>query len=238
MESGVYRILNKNNGKCYIGCSIDIKRRWTQHLKLLRRGNHHNDHLQKSWNMYGRESFIFEIIYYCIPKFLYEKEIHFITHYKSYDKNIGYNNTFGGESGLLTQESIEKLSKSAKERWSNLDFKDKMKSIMKDVWNDSNLKKDRVKKIQNNWSNRKFKEIASKERSLRWKDPEYKSRVTKSMRDKWAEPGFREFMAKARSEKRDRMSPEQLSEFNKKKALKSAATKKFQKNVNKGLQNE
>ena len=28
---GIYKIGNKVNGKCYIGQSIDIKRRWRQH---------------------------------------------------------------------------------------------------------------------------------------------------------------------------------------------------------------
>lgn len=38
---GVYLITNNINGKMYIGSSINIERRWKEHLRDLRNGNHH-----------------------------------------------------------------------------------------------------------------------------------------------------------------------------------------------------
>ena len=56
---GIYIILNIINNKCYIGSSINIKGRKEQHIRDLKKGKHCNDHLQKSWNKYGQESFVF-----------------------------------------------------------------------------------------------------------------------------------------------------------------------------------
>ena len=60
--SGIYQILNKINGKSYIGSSINIKSRFHDHLKNLRRNTHDNIHLQRSWNKHGECNFIFEMI--------------------------------------------------------------------------------------------------------------------------------------------------------------------------------
>ena len=60
IKRGIYRILNKVNGKFYIGSSVNIVKRWWEHKKSLRLGIHVNAHLQRSWNEYGEESFVFE----------------------------------------------------------------------------------------------------------------------------------------------------------------------------------
>jgi group I intron endonuclease len=57
--SGVYEIVNKINGKTYIGSSFDTQDRWRRHKRLLVRNKHHNYHLQKSWNKYGSQCFKF-----------------------------------------------------------------------------------------------------------------------------------------------------------------------------------
>lgn len=72
-KRGIYKILNKTNGKFYIGSSINIPKRWWEHKKRLRLGIHQNIHLQRAWNEYGEESFVFEI--YEDLKELTEKEI-------------------------------------------------------------------------------------------------------------------------------------------------------------------
>lgn len=54
---GIYKITNLVNGKFYVGSSVDIKNRLRQHFGNLRRGTHHNHHLQNAWNKYGAEAF-------------------------------------------------------------------------------------------------------------------------------------------------------------------------------------
>ena len=63
--SGVYEIKNIKTDKRYIGSSQDIKYRFYQHLSMLRNGNHHSVHLQRSWNKYGELNFILQPLIYC-----------------------------------------------------------------------------------------------------------------------------------------------------------------------------
>ena len=60
--SGVYKIINKINGKYYIGSSDDIKRRWQHHKSYLTRKCHRNIHLTNAWHKYGQDNFDFLIL--------------------------------------------------------------------------------------------------------------------------------------------------------------------------------
>lgn len=62
MASGVYRIVHIASGKTYIGSAADIATRWSQHRHMLRQGNHHSAYLQRAWDKYGEQSFVFEVI--------------------------------------------------------------------------------------------------------------------------------------------------------------------------------
>lgn len=59
---GIYMILCISNNKAYIGQTSSIKRRWTEHKKLLRAGRHDNEYLQNCWNKYGKDSFVFNTL--------------------------------------------------------------------------------------------------------------------------------------------------------------------------------
>lgn len=60
--TAVYQIRNVINDKCYIGGSTNLKARWTQHKADLRHNNHQNKRLQDSWNEYGEDYHVFEIL--------------------------------------------------------------------------------------------------------------------------------------------------------------------------------
>jgi group I intron endonuclease len=60
--SGVYGIISQVNSKIYIGSSNDIVKRKKEHLRSLRKGNHHCKYLQNAWNKYGESSFRFIVI--------------------------------------------------------------------------------------------------------------------------------------------------------------------------------
>lgn len=65
MKSGIYQIVNRVNGKKYIGSAINIVSRWDRHRRELDAGKHHSPHLQRAWNKYGQDSFHFGVISYC-----------------------------------------------------------------------------------------------------------------------------------------------------------------------------
>jgi len=62
-KPGIYLIYNVESNKCYVGSSIDLRRRLLdKHLPSLRSGKHINEHLQSSWKKYGSKSFLFIIV--------------------------------------------------------------------------------------------------------------------------------------------------------------------------------
>lgn len=61
-NSGIYKITCISNEKFYIGSSNKLRNRITEHKRVLRKGTHPNSKLQRAWNKYGEEAFIFEVV--------------------------------------------------------------------------------------------------------------------------------------------------------------------------------
>src|SRR3972149_9436038 len=105
--SGVYMILNRINGKKYIGSSKDVYNRWNQHLTELRKGKH-TKHIQAAYYKYGEESFVFMVIE--IIKYLDQlttREQYWKDFYKSYDRIYGYaSSTLGYKHTEKTKKKI------------------------------------------------------------------------------------------------------------------------------------
>jgi group I intron endonuclease len=62
IKSGIYQIVNRVNGKVYIGSAVDTKTRWQKHRYELNRQNHGNIHLQRAWQEYGADAFEFSVV--------------------------------------------------------------------------------------------------------------------------------------------------------------------------------
>ncbi len=89
---GIYKITNKINNKAYIGQSVDIQRRWTQHKSNI--GKNTNP-MYLDFKKYGLDNFSFEILEECSIEQLDNLEIYWISKYNTfYD---GYNLTEGGK---------------------------------------------------------------------------------------------------------------------------------------------
>lgn len=95
---GIYKIENRINGKIYIGQSIAIKTRWQQHKYEANTGESQAP-FYLALRKYGIENFSFEVLEECPQELLNEKEIFWIAHYKSNDRNFGYNVLAGGQNG-------------------------------------------------------------------------------------------------------------------------------------------
>jgi group I intron endonuclease len=78
LKSGIYRIINKVNNKCYIGSAINIFGRFATHRNQLRDNKHHSVYLQRSWNKYGEDNFVFERVEYCEKNILLIREQYYI----------------------------------------------------------------------------------------------------------------------------------------------------------------
>lgn len=75
--SGIYRILNKINGNCYIGSSLNVEKRYKHHLSTLRHNSSRCSILQKAFNKYGEDNFEFQVILCCKPecRLYYEQQL-------------------------------------------------------------------------------------------------------------------------------------------------------------------
>lgn len=112
MSIGVYKITNIITGKFYIGSSKNIEARLKGHFKDLETNTHGNKHLQNSYNKYGKEVFITEILEITTLENLRSKEDYYIKQTKCYDRNIGYNiakGAVGSGSDYFTEETLQKL---------------------------------------------------------------------------------------------------------------------------------
>lgn len=121
---GVYGIKNLVTGKMYIGKSVNIIKRISNHFSSLNKGNHHSEYLQRSFNKHGELCFVGGIIEICDKNILNERERYWVQYYDSY--NNGYNGTIptglnqGHEWG--EREKI-KLSSTMKEYHSTISQK-------------------------------------------------------------------------------------------------------------------
>lgn len=59
---GIYKIVHIPSGKYYIGSAININNRFARHKTDLRNGRHHCVYLQRLWNKYSENDFIFGFV--------------------------------------------------------------------------------------------------------------------------------------------------------------------------------
>lgn len=108
-EGIIYSITNLENGKRYIGRTVNPKKRKKYHMDSLKEGCHHNNHLQNAFDKYGEKNFTHEIIEEQIPEtMLDDRERHWINYYDSFEGE-GYNQTSGGYSFKHSEKTKEKI---------------------------------------------------------------------------------------------------------------------------------
>lgn len=120
-KAGIYKWENKINHKCYIGQSIDLGSRLRHHVYNFKH-NRCNAPIYRAFNKYGIENFDVEVLYIIdhpesnIKPLLDRLEIAYIEKYNSYG-GTGYNQTRGGDSGILgykfTEEQLRRVKKNA-----------------------------------------------------------------------------------------------------------------------------
>jgi hypothetical protein len=110
-NTGIYQIRNTINHKVYIGKASNLYRRKYQHFGELKSGKHKNKYLQSSFNKYGDDNFVFEVIEFCNLDELGKREYYWINYYNSYKRDIGYNIELLDENGVTIRsyESINQM---------------------------------------------------------------------------------------------------------------------------------
>lgn len=114
---GIYCILNLVNDKIYIGQSVDIERRLRSHISYLINSKHHNQYLQRAFDKYGFDNFVFSPILECNEDKLDYYEVKYILEFDSMDFNKGYNLESGGNSNKRIHPDIVKKQVDARKGW-------------------------------------------------------------------------------------------------------------------------
>lgn len=106
---GIYKYQNKQNGKIYIGRSVNITKRKWEHLSDPSPYSYFDQTLQAI----GEDAFTFEIIEECTAEELKDREKYWIRYYNCCvldNRDGGYNLTHGGEEYRSDENPWAKLS--------------------------------------------------------------------------------------------------------------------------------
>ncbi len=129
---GVYRIVNAESGKTYIGSSCNVDKRLAQHKRRLAAGKHCNPHLQSAFNKYGAGAFTYEALVSCERAKLAEREQSFIDAYFDHDMPL-YNQQPSHASGVgftVSAETRAKMSAALRGRTLSPETRAKMSAAM------------------------------------------------------------------------------------------------------------
>lgn len=189
-KGGVYKILNKVNGRVYIGSSKRIDKRIKRHQHELKTGTHHNKFLQNDFNKLEKEmmSFEFSVIEYEDD---YENRIKLEYKYIelfSKEKDRCYNHDKKPKAlkdGECFKNSIEetkkKISESLKKVYKNPESAKRKSEASKAAWMNKESREKRILAI---------KTAHSKE--------ETKEKMANIVRDQWADDEKRKSLIEAR----------------------------------------
>ena len=111
--TGIYKITNKINGKCYIGQAVDINKRWNKHKTSPFNKNAigYDYPLYRAIRKYGIDNFLFEVLEECSKEALNAREMFYIEKFDAF--NNGYNQNKGGQDGSasckLTENDVDQI---------------------------------------------------------------------------------------------------------------------------------
>lgn len=115
MTCGIYAIVNKVDGKRYVGKSINIEARWGTHLRDLRREvikKNSNRHLFNAFKEYGESNFGFEYLETVDngdDDLLSFRELFWMDHLGSCNRIKGYNLRRDSSGKCIVQEETRKI---------------------------------------------------------------------------------------------------------------------------------
>jgi group I intron endonuclease len=136
MKTGIYNIRNIINNDIYIGSASNLKNRWNVHRHKLSNNKHVNIHLQRAFNKYGSENFIFEVIEYVDKSNLIIREQNWIDFFQpEYNiRKVAHNNTGVKWSTESRKKASDRMKN--KEPWNKnkKGVSEETRIKMKDAW--------------------------------------------------------------------------------------------------------
>lgn len=130
--AGIYKITTKTNNKSYIGSSVNLYQRLQRHKRDLLNQKHCNIYLQRVFDKYGIDEFVYEILEQVDINTIYIREQYYINLYDTANHDIGYNLCPVAGSRLGSRHSSSTLEKLSKAR-QNYQHSDETKQKISDA---------------------------------------------------------------------------------------------------------
>lgn len=112
MTCGIYKITHRASGRCYIGQSRNIEKRWGRHRQELSASQ---PRLHAAMKKHGVAAFAFEVIETCKPEHLDAFEVVYIRTFKAAD--TGYNvERYPRGTGPVSDDTKRKIGDSQRRR--------------------------------------------------------------------------------------------------------------------------
>lgn len=173
-KSGVYKIINVNNGRIYIGSCKIFKQRAQEHTKSLLKNKHSNKFLQGDFNKCGESSFEFRVIEVVSGeqrnRLLVEQKYidqYYDNQQQCYNFDKRTNNNSRSCRSKSPGETRKKMSESMRKKWKDPEYR----------------------KFQSEFQSKKTKEL--------WQDSEYRARHVEAIREFTQKPEYRKKLSKA-----------------------------------------
>ena len=166
MTCGVYSIRNVLTGDQYIGSSVSIESRWACHKSGLKHGNG-SKHLQRAWNKYGEENFIFEVLEECEQECVRQLELKY---FDKFEWTSLYNlskKTTGGR-GELSAEAKGRIAEATGKRVRGVPLSEEHKRKIGKAHKGKHLSEEHRKKVGDSKRGGKL-------------TPEHRAKISKSL---------------------------------------------------------
>ncbi len=130
-SSGIYAIINSSSGRCYLGSSRDLYRRYYHHQRELRGGYHRNEPLQSDFSKDGAANFVFTVLEFCPKQKLIETENRWIPSFVSSGFLYNRDQRAGPGTGKTCEATRAEMSASATELWRDPERRARMSARLK-----------------------------------------------------------------------------------------------------------
>ena len=125
-KSGIYALIHRESGMCYVGSSVDIKERMDRHLSDSRNGG--NALIHRALRAFGHEAFDFEVLEECEKSKLLLREQFYISLLNAasldgFNSNNKVKANYGISPSTVTRQRI---SEAKKESYKNSEIRAKI----------------------------------------------------------------------------------------------------------------
>jgi group I intron endonuclease len=199
---GIYAIEHVDSGKRYVGQAQDVRKRWDNHLTVLRHGKHRNAHLQSAWSKHSESAFKFVVLEECETSELDAREQAWIDALESVRNGYNLSPTAGGGTrGIRFSAEVRArmgdAQRKANERpevrankvaaRSTPESKARRSKAATEALSAPEVRAKLSKSVKAACARPEVKAKRSKSQKETWTDPEVKARRTEGMKSTWAD---------------------------------------------------